>query len=183
MMKRKIFMSAMLATLLVGCNDAEETSKNDADKLATEEVQSNIDQQVSDLKIKIEEMQQNMDGFNEEIGAQGLEQYVANQITQESAKVEIKYGFIKSISENGEVTVDRVNMLADSEAPNGYKIEELNMDEVFQLNEKMMYFVVNEVAPEIVDFHEFKEHELVERLFTFTIIEGKLIMVKQQYLP
>ena len=60
--------------------------------------------------------------------------------------MEAKYGYIESISENNEVTVKRVDMLTDLNRPNGYRIDDLNRNEVFQLDENMLYFVVYEVA-------------------------------------
>ena len=97
--------------------------------------------------------------------------------------MEAKYGYIESISENNEVTVKRVDMLTDVNRPNGYRIEDLNQNETFKLEENMLYFVVYEVAPEMVDFAEFKKQAVESKLFTFTIVDGKLLVVKEQYLP
>ncbi len=182
-MKKRFFMGTILAMFLVGCDNSQETVVKDADTGAVEGIKASMEKQVDDLQLQVDELKQRLDAVDEENGYQGLELYTLNQIIKATSDVEAKYGYIESISENNEVTVKRVDMLTDVNRPNGYRIEDLNQNETFKLDENMLYFVVYEVAPEMVDFAEFKKQAVESKLFTFTIVDGKLLVVKEQYLP
>ena len=182
-MKKIFFMGIVGAVLLVGCDNSQETTKNDVDTRAVEAIRASMDKQVSDLQQQLDELQQRLDAVDQENGHQGLELYTLNQIIRATSDVEAKYGYIESISENNEVTVKRVEMLTDLNRPNGYRIDDLHKNETFQLDENMLYFVVYEVAAEMVDFTEFKKQAVESKLFSFTIVDGKLLVIKEQYLP
>ena len=181
-MKKRFLVGMVGIILLVGCDNSQETATPQADSVAVEGLKSSVAKQVSDLQMQVDQLQQRLDAVDEENGDQGLALYTLNHIINATSDVEVQYGYIEGISEN-KVTVKRVDMLTDLNRPNGYRIEELDRDETFLLDEKMLYFVVYEVAPELVDFADFKKQAVSSKLFTFTIVDGKLLVIKEQYLP
>ena len=181
-MKKRFLVGMVGIILLAGCDNSQETATPQADSVAVEGLKSSVAKQVSDLQMQVDQLQQRLDAVDEENGDQGLALYTLNHIINATSDVEAKYGYIESISEN-KVTVKRVEMVTDSSRPNGYRIDELNQNEEFLLDETMLYFVVYEVAPELVDFADFKKQAVSSKLFTFTIVDGKLLVIKEQYLP
>ncbi|MER1958321.1 MAG: hypothetical protein ABS942_13155 [Solibacillus sp.] len=181
-MKKSFFIGIVGAMLLVGCDNSQETTTTNTDSVEVEVLKSSMEKQVTELQQRLDELQLRLDAVDEENGDQGLALYTLNHIINATSDVEAKYGYIESISEN-KVTVKRVEMVTDSSRPNGYRIDELNQNEEFLLDETMLYFVVHEVAPELVDYTEFKQQAVGSKLFTFTIVDGKLLVIKEQYLP
>ena len=182
MKKTSVFLF-LVTILLFGCDNSQETATNDAGTVAVEQIKLSMEKQVTDLQQHVDELQQRLDAVDEENGYQGLELYTLNQIMRATSDVEVNYGYIEGISEKNEVTVKGVEMLTDANRPNGYRIEDLNQNETYKLDETMLYFVVYEVTPEMVDFNEFKKQAVVSKLFSFTRVDGKLLVVKEQYLP
>lgn len=181
-MKKRFLIGMVGIILLAGCDNSQETATPQADSVAVEGLKSSVAKQVSDLQMQVDQLQQRLDAVDEENGDQGLALYTLNHIINATSDVEVQYGYIESISEN-KVTVKRVDMITDLNRPNGYRLEELDRNETFLLDETMLYFVVYEVAPELVDFADFKKQAVSSKLFTFTIVDGKLLVIKEQYLP
>lgn len=181
-MKKRFLVGMVGIILLAGCDNSQETATPQADSVAVEGLKSSVAKQVSDLQMQVDQLQQRLDAVDEENGDQGLALYTLNHIINATSDVEVQYGYIEGIFEN-KVTVKRVDMITDLNRPNGYRIEELDRNETFLLDETMLYFVVYEVAPELVDFADFKKQAVSSKLFTFTIVDGKLLVIKEQYLP
>lgn len=189
-MSKKKFLApcltvSMCLVFFMGCDDPEDATKEN-EVVLTDSIESN--RQIADLQLKVKELEETLSAFQkdtmDESSYQNIQLYNLNKIVNALPDVENKYGYIESISDNGEVIVNRVDMLSDESMPNGYLINNLEKNETFQLDSKTLYYTVEEVAPVNVSLEDFKvQIQEYPRLMIFTIIDNKVIVANQQYLP
>lgn len=190
-MSKKKFLAPCLTVSIclvffMGCDNPEDSTKENEVVLTEGLVESN--KQIVDLQLKVTELEETLSAFQkdtmDESNYQNIQLYNLNKIVNALPDVENKYGYIESISDNGEVIVNRVDMLSDESMPNGYLINNLEKNETFKLDSKTLYYTVEEVAPVNVSLEDFKvQIQEYPRLMIFTIIDEKVIIVSQQYLP
>lgn len=188
-MKKWLLFVGLLLLFLVGCeeNVVHEQTNNEEE---SEEL-TNLQTQLDDLQKQIDELQQSTEYQNNQNKETNDNLILLNDQVQHFInhlpEIESKLGYIEQInSSNSEVTlrVQLVDMLEDSSMPNGYSINELDVETITLSNDFLIY-VLDGVSPVVIKTIEqldekIKEHQ---RLLKFSLVNGKVILINQIYLP
>ena len=189
-MKKSLLSVSLLLFFLVGCEekDVQLPEANNANE-RTEEI-TNLQTQVEELQSQLAELKSSTE-FQYDQNNLTLNQLLftgekVEHIMKHLPNVEKKFGYIEQINTGAETTlrVQLVDMVGDDTMPNNYRLDELAIDTLTVGNDVLMYALdsVSQVKIESIDelSEKVKEHK---RLFIFTIISNKVVLITEQYLP
>ena len=190
-MKKSLLTVSLLLFFLVGCEekDVQLPEANNANE-RTEEI-TNLQTQVEELQSQLAEMK-NSTELHYEQNKNILDQLLfADQKMEHILKylpnVEKKFGYIEQFNRtNAQTTlrVQLVDMIHDDAMPNNYRLEDLEIANVTVSNDALMYTLEGVTPVKINDIDEL--NEIVnehKRLFIFTIVNNKAVIISEQYLP
>jgi len=188
-MKKFLLSVSLLIFFLVGCEEKgvqpEENNANETEEL------TNLQIQIEELRSQLDELKSSIE-FQYEQNNQSLNQLLftdekLEHIIKHLPNVERKFGYIEQMNRNDTETtlhVQLVDMIHDDTMPNNYRLEDLEIANVTVSIDALMYALDGVTPVKINDIDELNdivnEHK---RLFIFTIINDKAVLITEQYLP
>ena len=188
-MKKFLLSVSLLIFFLVGCEEKgvqpEENNANETEEL------TNLQIQIEGLRSQLDELESSIE-FQYEQNNQSLNQLLftdekLEHIIKHLPNVERKFGYIELMTRNDTETtlrVQLVDMIHDDTMPNNYRLEDLEIANVTVSNDALMYTLEGVTPVKINDIDEL--NEIVnehKRLFIFTIVNNKAVIISEQYLP
>ena len=189
-MKKSLLSVSLILFFLVGCEEKDvQPEVNNANE-RTEEI-TNLQTQVEELQSQLAELK-NSTEIHYEINKHTLDQLLladekVEHIIKHLPNVGRKFGYIEKFNRtNAETTlrVQLVDMIHDDTMPNNYRLEDLEIANVTVSNDALMY-ALEGVTPVKIDSID-ELNEIVnehKRLFIFTVVNNKAVIIFEQYLP
>ena len=188
-MKKLLLSVSLLIFFLVGCEEKgvqpEENNANDTEELTNLHIQiEELRSQLDELKSSIElQSEQNNQSLNQLLFTDEKLEHVIKHLPN----VERKFGYIEQMNRKDTETtlrVQLVDMIHDDTMPNNYRLEDLEIANVTVSIDALMYALDGVTPVKINSIDELneivKQHK---RLFIFTIINGEVVLITEQYLP
>lgn len=188
-MKKILLLVSVLLLFLVGCEekDVQPEENNAIDETEIVAMQTQIvelQNQLAELKTVTEfQYNQNNYTFNQLL----LTDEQVEHIIKHLPNVERKFGYIEEIHHTEIETtlrVQLVDMKGDDSMPNNYRLDYLEIANLTVSNDPLMYALegVEQVKVNSIEELNEKINEHM-RLFIFTMIDDKAVMISEQYLP
>lgn len=189
-MKKTLLSVSLLLFFLVGCTEKDVQPVENNTSETTEEI-TNLQLQVEELQSQLAELKSSMEfhyeGNNHTFNHLLLADEKLEHIMKQLPNVEEKFGYIEQINRTDDKTtlrVQLVDMKSDDTMPNNYRLDYLEVDNLTVSNDALMYALDSVDSVKINSIDELNEKvQEHERLFIFTMINEKAVLISEQYLP
>lgn len=105
----------------------------------------------------------------------------ARHVLNSIPALQVKLGYITNFDSKETLQVQQVNLLDDSDAPNGFVIEKADIVTI-KLNNKVLIYH-DPLGTSEVSFDEFRSRREHHRLYNIYIINNEIIMLTEMYIP
>lgn len=188
-MKKRLFVLVMLL-FTAGCMEPEAESDSQAQPPAMDigEV-SELKEEIIRLENTLLDTQETIEALEQMImshdglgyGELRRNQQMVEDLIRHLPEIEIRTGFIQQV-EDESMSIDFAEKIESPEAPNGFEImNEIEEAESFPVTEGLTIFVLNGTDLEVRTLNEFDPSR--HFLFEFYMSKGKIIQVREMYVP
>ncbi|WP_262173644.1 hypothetical protein [Saccharococcus sp. Marseille-Q5394] len=193
MKKLRVIYAGILLVLLVGC-----TKEEGAEQTATTKVNGDLEEQLSQLNEQLIESENKIKELyvmlesrardeNEAYNELHNKIYIMENLLSRVPGINSRQGFVKDVNTSGATITLEVKFAEkkeDNEAPNGFVIEEQET-KIVTVDLDANYFILKgDKLQTIPTADEFKEAaNEYDRFFNIYIVENKIVMLTEQYLP
>ncbi|MCM3637018.1 hypothetical protein M3152_04730 [Sporosarcina luteola] len=193
MKKLRVIYAGILLVLLVGC-----TKEEGAEQTATTKVNGDLEEQLSQLNEQLIESENKIKELyvmlesrardeNEAYNELHNKIYIMENLLSRVPGINSRQGFVKDVNTGGATITLEVKFAEkkeDNEAPNGFVIEEQET-KIVTVDLDANYFILKgDKLQTIPTADEFKEAaNEYDRFFNIYIVENKIVMLTEQYLP
>ncbi|WP_169716184.1 hypothetical protein [Ureibacillus manganicus] len=186
--------SGLLMLFLVGCTNEDVGQQTSVETVEYDNLQQQINQlsaQLKDNETKIEELNTFVEVLNrsnqDELSQLHNRIYMLESLISHNPSIESKHGFINDIKfdgTNSTLEIQFAEMKQDDGAPNGFVIEEKEISSL-TLDKNANFFILEStMIKNIASIEDFKnavnEHQ---RFFKLYIVDSKVVMLTEQYIP
>ncbi len=191
--KLRVIYAGILLVLLVGC-----TKEEGAEQTATTKVNGDLEEQLSQLNEQLIESENKIKELyvmlesrardeNEAYNELHNKIYIMENLLSRVPGINSRQGFVKDVNTSGATITLEVKFAEkkeDNEAPNGFVIEEQET-KIVTVDLDANYFILKgDKLQTIPTADEFKEAaNEYDRFFNIYIVENKIVMLTEQYLP
>lgn len=191
--KLRVIYAGILLVLLVGC-----TKEEGAEQTATTKVNGDLEEQLSQLNEQLIESENKIKELyvmlesrardeNEAYNELHNKIYIMENLLSRVPGINSRQGFVKDVNTGGATITLEVKFAEkkeDNEAPNGFVIEEQET-KIVTVDLDANYFILKgDKLQTIPTADEFKEAaNEYDRFFNIYIVENKIVMLTEQYLP
>ena len=179
--------------LLAGCtkeDDLKDHTSSGEDKNLEDQILQ-LNHQLKESENQILELknlyEQNANSTTEYYNELNTKIYMLENILYKLPNLEVRHSYINEMKLDGtnvELEVTLANMLDDEDAPNGYSIEEKEKRNILVDNEASFFVLEGTSMTQVPSVEELQPIiDRSKRFFKLYIVNDRILMLAEQYLP